>query len=166
MEQHKFIKSVEFTFFLLNILINNITYNTYEMHPYQSFEKNNIEYVLCYKVNKNTWACVQKDQNDTTDTFDTMVEPINVQNCIKLEPTYIFDGELIEEPIYFIYWDNLLQVVDDENMLRQINEYNWTTGTFFCDKGCIKWNIADRIWQVNGVNHKMHIMTPRGQWFS
>jgi len=136
------------------------------MHPYHSIQVGQKEYVLYYRVNKKIWAGVQKDCGDTTDVIDNNVEPIDVSNHKKLPPTYIFDNEVITEPVYFIYWDNILQVVDNSNMLRQINQYNWTTGGFCCEMGYIKWNIADRIWEINGVKHKMHIMTPRGQWFS
>ena len=136
------------------------------MHPYHSIRVGQKEYVLYYKVNKKTWAGVQKDMGVETDDIDNKVEAIDVSNHETLPPTHIFDNELITEPVYFIYWDNLLQVVDDSDMLRQKNEYNWTTGGFCCKMGYIKWNIADRIWEINGVKHKMHIMTPRGQWFS
>ena len=136
------------------------------MKPYHAVNVDGQEYVLYYRVNKNTWAGVQKNQDDISDFPDTKVEAINAHKCIKLESTYIFDNELLTEPIYFIWWDNLFQVMDNTNMLRQINEHNHTTGCFTCERGLIEWNIADRIWQINGVKHKMHIMTPRGQWFS
>ena len=136
------------------------------MRPYHSVDIDGNEFVLQYRVNKNIWAAVQKNQNDKTDTLDNNVQPINTSKHINLHPTFVFDGKIIEEPIYFIYWNNVLQVVDDIDMLRQINKYYWTTGFFFCFCGMVRWNIVDRIWEINGVKHKMHIMTPRGQWFS
>ena len=136
------------------------------MRPYHSINIDGVEFVLQYKVNKNIWAGVQKNQNDRTDTPDNIVQSLNISKYENLQPTYIFDGEMIKEPIYFIYWDGVLQVVDDMNMLKQINEYYWTTGFFFCHYGMVRWNIADRIWEIDGVRHKMHVMTPRGQWFS
>ena len=136
------------------------------MRPYHSINIDGIEFVLRYKVNKNTWAGVQKKQNDKTNTFDDTVLPVNISKHKKLQPSFMFDGKIIEEPLYFIYWDGVLQVVEDIDMLRQINEYHWTTGFFFCYFGMVRWNIADRIWEIDGVQHKMHVMTPRGQWFS
>jgi len=139
---------------------------TITMQPYYCVRVDGEEYVLLYRINKSTWAAVQKAPYDAEIQTEGEVVALDARKCEMLPPTVDFQGELVTEPVFYLERNGESLMVRHPDMMRQMNTYGWTSGLFFCGADMVQWNTADRTWNVNGQKQRMCVMTPRGHWFS